>query len=464
MNIRNIFRKNISTPQGHQAYTLSDIERCKHIYAGGGEWRYARKGGIEGGMRRVNSLGAAKALCTELSALCFSEQADFGFVSKEVESFVGDVLRNNGFWRCFPLFLEKMFALGAGVIKVYCEKEEIRLNYIGGDRFIPTQYDEKGVYGGVIISCFERDGKRFHLHEKHERTDCGGDYLITNALYDVDSNKELELKEFFPNLQKETRVKNLKKPLFVYFRPASVNNVGDNPLGMSVLANAADILKSLDIVFDSLEREFVLGKKRIIVPTSAIKGEYGEDGKLHKFFDTADEVYQAFSANDREELRITDNSSELRVREHIDAIEELLDLLCMQTGLSPGALSYKSAGNRTATEVINQGTRTHRTKTAHQQLIREGLSDLLENIALLGKLTGKLPFTLGETESNINVVFADSVMQDNSVRIDNAVKLFKAGIIDRNRALMEVYGLSADELNAVNPNVITAKGGEDNEQ
>ncbi|MDR2560091.1 MAG: phage portal protein [Oscillospiraceae bacterium] len=450
MNIKNIFGKNKSGLQAKLENTsLMETARWKSVYAGGGDWRYARKGGVsgQGGTRRVNSLGAAKALCSELGALCFSEQADFGFASKEVGDFAKSVLNDNGFWRCFPLFLEKMFALGAGVIKVYCENGNVCLNYIGGDRFIPTQYDEKGVYGGIIISCLERGGRRFYLHEKHEKV-CN-DYIISNTLFDAEKDKEIELREIFPNLQKETRVKNLKKPLFVYFRPASVNNIGDSPLGLSVFANAADILKSLDIVFDSLEREFVLGKKRIIVPVSAIKGEYGDDGKLHKFFDTNDEVYQAFSANDREELKITDTSSELRVREHIDALEELLDLLCMQTGLSAGTLSYKGGGMRTATEVLSQGTRTYRTKTAHQQLIREGLADLLENIILLGKITGALPFTLSETESTANVVFADSVMQDNSARIDNAVKLFKAGIIDKNRALMEVYGLSAEETEIV---------------
>jgi A118 family predicted phage portal protein len=353
------------------------------------------------------------------------------------------VLDNNGFWRCFPLFLEKMFALGAGVIKVYYEDGEVKLNYIGGDKFIPTQFDEKGIYGGVIISCLERDGRRFYLHETHEKR--GKDYVITNTLFDADKDKEIELSEVYPSLQKETRIKNLKKPLFVYFRPASVNNIGDNPLGISVLANAADILKSLDIIFDSLEREFVLGKKRIIVPVSAIKGEYGDDGKLHKFFDTNDEVYQAFSANDREELKITDTSAELRVREHIDAIEELLELLCMQTGLSPGAMSYKSGGVRTATEILSQGTRTYRTKTAHQQLIREGLEDLIENIILFGKLTGEIPFTLNEIESTSSVIFADSVMQDSSAKIDNTVKLFKAGIIDKERALIEIYGVEKEE-------------------
>ena len=456
MNIKNLFNRSFpersrELPGGElREYMLTDIERWKSIYAGGGEWRYIRKGGIEGGMRRVNSLGAAKALCAELSALCFSEQADFGFSSKEVGRFAENVLRNNGFWRCFPLLLEKMFALGAGVIKVYCEDGEIKLNYVGGDCFIPTQYDERGVYGGVIISRFERDGKRFCLYERHEKN--SGFYLITNTLYDAESYKEIELKSVFPNLEKETRVNNLKKPLFVYFRPASVNNVSGNPLGISVLANAADILKSLDIVADSLEREFVLGKKRIIVPVSAIKGEYGEDGKLHRFFDTGDEVYQAFSANDHEELKIIDNSAELRVKEHVDAIEALLDLLCMQAGLSSGTMSYRNNGVRTATEVITQGTKTHRTKNAHQQLIREGLIDLLENIITLGKIKGDLPFTLNEDECRANVVFADSVAQDNNVRIDNAVKLYKAGIIDKNRALMEVYGLSAEELGAVTDN------------
>ena len=51
------------------------------------------------------------------------------------------------------------------------------------------------------------------------------------------------------------------KPVFAYFRPFVSNNSDyDVPLGMSVYANCTDTLRALDTVFDSFQREFVLGK------------------------------------------------------------------------------------------------------------------------------------------------------------------------------------------------------------
>ena len=49
-----------------------------------------------------------------------------------------------------------------------------------------------------------------------------------------------------------------KKELFAYFKPAIGNNKRfDVPLGLSVFANSVDTLESIDILFDSLQREFV---------------------------------------------------------------------------------------------------------------------------------------------------------------------------------------------------------------
>ena len=39
----------------------ADIQRWEDIYNGGGDWRYARRGGIQGGTRKLASLGAARA-------------------------------------------------------------------------------------------------------------------------------------------------------------------------------------------------------------------------------------------------------------------------------------------------------------------------------------------------------------------------------------------------------------------
>ena len=115
------------------AQNASDITRWLDIYNGGGEWRYARKGGLNGGTRRVASLGAAKTLCAELSRLCFTEGTELFCADGETSAYLKKVLDDNGFTERFPVFLEKAFALGGGVIKIYGGEDGVRLDFITAD-------------------------------------------------------------------------------------------------------------------------------------------------------------------------------------------------------------------------------------------------------------------------------------------------------------------------------------------
>ena len=76
MNIRNFFtgaalRKSLpfAVDETVKEHLLEQVGTWRGIYEGDSEWRYARKGGLEGGYRRVRSISAAQSLCSELAAL-----------------------------------------------------------------------------------------------------------------------------------------------------------------------------------------------------------------------------------------------------------------------------------------------------------------------------------------------------------------------------------------------------------
>lgn len=395
-----------------EKYRQSDISVWKDIYCGGGEWRYVSKGGLNNGIRRMDCINAAKALCAELSELCLCEGAEFETGNINTATFLRKVLDENNFSVCFPSFTEKMFALGGGVIKVGASGGRIRLDYIDAEHFVPIHYDEKFIYSGIIFSETKKNGINYILAEYHEKTEWG--YVVTNRLYKARADNlrysEIPLAEIYPSLAEKTEIRGLENPLFVYFRPFCANPDGRASIGVSVFAGCTDTLKSLDIVFDSLELEFVLGKKRIIVPVSAIHGTYDESGKLKRYFDTNDEVYQALSANDNEELKITDNSSVLRVAEHREAIAQLLDILCMQTGLSGGALSLHNGEPKTAAEVISRDSKTHRTKLAHRLLMHDGLVRVAQLVLMLGAQLGNIS-EADYLQSVPDVTFGDGIAQ-----------------------------------------------------
>lgn len=422
-----------------------DVDRWLDIYRGGGDWRYTRKGGLSGGTRRVATPNAAKALCAELARLCFTEGTEIISVDKETEAFLKGTLDENRFFERFPDFLEKAFAAGGGVVKVYSADDGVKLDFAGAESFVPTKWDGRGFYGGAFGSNITENGRSYVLAETQEITDSG--LVISNKLFN-ENGREIDLSELYPKMRAETVIKGLKKPLFTYFGTGAGKNRDCPPLGASVFADSEDTLKAIDIVFDSLTREFILGRKRIIVPSYAVRGEYDENGELKRYFNVNDEVFEAFSTSDTEELKITDNTGELRVSEHIEALGQLLDLLCMQAGLSEGALSFnsKSGTLRTATEVISRNSRTYRTACFYRKLIANGLAGVFENICILGKMSGELSRNALESAS---IRFADGVCEDEGTKIERARSLYASGLISKPRALSEIYGVSLEEAKSI---------------
>ena len=81
------------------------------------------------------------------------------------------------------------------------------------------------------------------------------------------------------------------RPLFQIITPNICNNVDlDSPMGISVFANAIDQVKGCDLVYDSYMNEYILGRKRILVPYSQGKIQAEQDGTRQPVFDPNDSV------------------------------------------------------------------------------------------------------------------------------------------------------------------------------
>ncbi|MCD3573562.1 hypothetical protein [Streptococcus equi] len=72
-------------------------------------------------------------------------------------------------------------------------------------------------------------------------------------------------------------------------------------------------MRAIDIAYDSFEREFRLGRKRILVPATAIRTVVDSEGNFHRYFDATDETYEAFHTGEDSKIQdIKDISVELR--------------------------------------------------------------------------------------------------------------------------------------------------------
>lgn len=437
---------------GVSSYDLSDYYSAAaawhRIYCGEPDWRNVKKSGLyRMGNRRMNMLGAAKVLCDRFAVCVSAEEPEFVFEDKKCGEFVESVLEENNFLGRLNELLSYAFAMGGCVFRPYISGGKIGVDCVFGESFLPLEWNGCGIKGGCFRNASIKDGFRYTLYEKH-----GFDGEVPITEHRLFKSKdgyslgaECGLEEIYPELDGRIRYDGLEGvKLFSCFRTAGANNIcPEIPLGISVFANAQDTLKALDVAFDSFAREFILGKKRIIVPSSCVQTVVDiATGEQRQYFDADDEAYVALKCDEERDLKITDNTVELRVDEHIKAINALLNILCFQTGLSSGTFSFDvNEGVKTATEIISRDSRTAATVRAHQNNLGAALTTLFKAIAALG-------FYLGELESpecGVSVKWNDGIITDENTLISNSIRLVNSGLRSRISAIMDIMKCSYDE-------------------
>ena len=164
----------------------------------------------------------------------------------------------------------------------------------------------------------------YHEHEN-------GKYKRKHELYKSENDNELgneiNFNEIYPDIEKEDEIET-DVPYFQVLKPNLANNLDmSSPLGISIFANSIDRFKAIDLKYDSFSREFVLGKKRILVDNTTLKAKAipNENGKIDyvQQFDANDEVYVAVEGMEKQPAKEIDFT--LRTKDHIDAINAELN-------------------------------------------------------------------------------------------------------------------------------------------
>lgn len=425
------------------------IQEWLLIYKGKQKWLKYKYATLQGTIqeRQKLSLNMAKVICSELSQLVWGEMPIFN-----IDTSINDVLNNSKFDKKITEFTERLLALGGGAIKVYTKDNNVYLDFVPADRFLPISWGEQGIYEADFFDRKVIDNNIYLRVESHRKIENG--YLITNKLYKEESGyyNEAPMVIYGDNIEIETYIPTTK-PLFVYIKNVGDNNlIDDMPLGVSIYGNSQDTLEAIDTIFDALNQEIVLGRKRIIVPTTAVRSIVNSDtGKVERYFDPSDEIFQAFNVNDNDELKITDNSVELRVDQIERALQIALNLLSMQTGFSTGFFSFERSGLKTATEVISENSKTYKTKVNIENEFKTSLLNLFETLREILPLFGK------STSSNeYTITFDDNVIEDRNSKAEYWLKRYREGTCELKDVLMKLDGLTEDQAVEKANNILNA--------
>ena len=376
------------------------------------------------------TMNIPKKVCEDFAKLLWSEKVQIKLDKKKNTERLLEVLDNkeNNFKVNFPSFLERVFALGTGVTVEYKKDDKTLIDYIDGDVVIPYKYTNSYINGLITVSRFTKGTdlkKKYYTHITYHEFKINDEgyqqYTKLNELY-VSKNetalgKEIPFNDEFPNvLEYEEFLTD--NPHFQVWKPAVANNFDTNgPMGISILANQLDKFKAIDTEYDSFNREFRTGKKRVLIDRTAVKKktEVDENGNpyLVSYFDNNDEVYVAIAGMENQPVKEIDFN--LRYQEHISSINAQLNYISAGVGLGQNYYNFNGQGVKTATEVVSENSDTYRTKKHHELMVNDCLYDLIKAICEIENIPYK----------SINIVFDDSIIEDESALIKRGLELYQ---------------------------------------
>lgn len=386
-------------------------------------------------------LGMAKKVCEDWANLLLNEKV--AIKAGDYEKRLEEILRFNNFSIRANQLIEMAFALGTGAFVEYKDADNnVIIDYIRADMIYPLSWDNGDIIECAFGTIRVIDGKEciyLQIHrlgvasDEDEESENRNLYYIENRYIESESGKDIECPDdVIPIICTESEY-----PLFQIITPNICNNIDlDSPLGISVYANSISQLKGCDLVYDSYMNEYVLGRKRIIVPISAAKMQMQEDGVSTPSFDPNDTVYYQMPADRNSDLKLTEVDMTIRADDHEIGIQRCLDIMSMKCGMGTGRYKFDSSGGvKTATEVISDKSDLYQNRQKNAIIVEHAILGMVRAVSFLD--IGR------EVEATVD--FDDSIIEDTNATIDKNIKLVTNGLRSKITAIMEIEHCSEDE-------------------
>ena len=367
------------------------------------------------------SLNMAKRVCEDWASLLINEKTDIVLKTKKSQEKLYEILEDCKFWKKANRGVEKSFALGAGAFVVSVDdlafdnegnlvidtnnSPKINVTFVDRTKIIPITVRDEKIIECAFVNSYD-DKTYISIHLLDEET---GNYAIHNVTangagsrltYDADDPSNYYIFDTKSNT-----------PWFVFIYPNIVNNIDiESPFGISVYANALDILKEVDIVFDSYANEFLLGKKRIYISSKSMAID-PTTGEYVKVFDSNDTIYYVLPEADDGKLLINNDTQPLRVGDHNTAMQQVLNLLSYACGFGTNHYKFDQGGVATATQIISENSDMFRNLKRHEIVVEEALIDLTKAIVYASTTFTSVKFNVNDAE-DIEIKFDDSIVED----------------------------------------------------
>jgi len=430
------------------------IDSWREWYSGNAEGfhRVFVNNGLSTVSRDMFSLHMAKRVCEDWANMLLNEKTKIVVGDKNSSLYLqggddsGGVFGENDFWTGANRLVEKAFALGTGAIICYLENAavsgdgtlcespsgKIRFDFIGAENIFPISWCGDRITEAAFVSEITENGEKLIYIQAHLLED--DEYVIKSGFFSEKNGfHEVEM----PDGIARTVRTGSKIPWFAVIKPNIVNStVPTSCMGVSVFADAIDILKGIDLCYDSLNMEFYLGKKMVFLRRDML--EKDENGT---FFAPQDSNRQLFmylgdKALDGDMLPQEFNPS-LRVEDHVRAIQEQMNYLSSKCGFGERHYRFDSSNTVTATQITSENANLFRSVKKHEILLEKPLISIARAVLYIAS-----EFLGEDVDANatISISFDDSVVEDESSLQQRDLELVSKGILAPYEYRMRHFG------------------------
>ena len=420
-------------------YTYVSIWKSWYVGKVKGFHQYRRYNGHEWTKCNRASLGMAKKVCEDWANLLMNEKVQITLEGRREQEFVDRVLTANNFTVKSNEMQEMKSALGtvayiprvvgqavneSGEI-VRGEASSIELDYVTIEHIFPLAWQNGIITECAFDSMVTRTGKNY-LYLQIHRKDENGLYVIENSIYRYENETLSDaLLTEVPGFERIPPVVHTgsDKRQFVIDRPNIANNLDYLlPVGISVYANAIDVLCGVDCAYDCYINEFENGPMMMMVKMPATRWEDDEptlDDNDRRFYLLPEDTQQG---NVVETISPTLRTEQLNV-----GLQDHLNMLSSKCGFGETYYRFNGGSVATATQVISENSTMFRTIKKHEIVLEQVLVELCRILLRLGNTA----MNAGLNEDvEISIDFDDSIIEDKATDFSRDMQLLNAGIMN----------------------------------
>ena len=358
------------------------------------------------------------------------------FINEEYQAVVSDIRK----------YTEYACAKGGLAMKPYASEGHIEVDMVQADRFFPTKFNSRGEVTAAVFAESLTVGKKVYTRLEYHQHE-GTMYHINNKAFvkqDFDNvevlGKEVPLTAVpeWANLQEEVTLKNVKMPLFAYFKIPNANNVDDtSPLGVSVYSRAINDIKEADNQWTRLLWEFEGSELAIDADITLFKKD---DKGNYEFPKGKDRLFRMMDLDDNAE-KYKVFAPAIRDENLINGFNAILRRIEFNVGLAYGTLSDPNTVDKTAEEIKASKQRSYSTVSDIQKSLQTALEQLVYAMDVMAQLSG----LSGRKKYEMSFDWDDSIVIDKEQELASMQQDAVAGFIRKELYVAAKYGVSEEE-------------------